>query len=211
MSLVFPAHVTAVETSGVAVLRTTWSDKLCQRLAGMDSARPNFRVVREAYEGLPMRVAQDVAGEQVFSRARTGVPRGWYRTRTDTVAAGAPNTFIPGVCIAGPVGGGPGSLSVIPGSARLPADTAVPTELAVSVDLDAGDVAVLDSRCMRRWSAPETTFQLSVVRPWIEPEQDAAPLVDPQGPARASRFAGLPWMPAPTLESWLFDRHERRS
>jgi hypothetical protein len=211
VSLAFPAYVTSVETSGVAVLRNTWSGKLRDPLAAINAGLPTFRVIREAYDGLPMRVAQAVAGEQIFSRARIPLPDGWHRARTDTVASGAPLTFVPGLSIAGPVSADTVRLSFVPGSARLPADAEVPEEMVVHVELDPADVAVLDARCMRRWSAPESTFELSVVRTWIEPELDASRLVAPDGPERAKRFAGMPWIPAPSVESWLFERHERRT
>jgi hypothetical protein len=210
VGLAFPSYVTAVETSGFAVLRNTWSDKLRQRL-GAESGNPAFRSVREAYDGLPMRVAQDVAGEQIFSLARVGLPAGWLRARTDIIGSGAPASFIPGLCIAGPVGDTAALLAVVPGSARLPLDAEVPEELAAEAELAPGDVAVLDPRCMRRWSIPKTIFQLSVVRTWIQPECDASAMVGPDAPPRAARFAGVPSAPAATFESWLFARHERRS
>ncbi len=210
MGLAFPGHVIAIETAGFAVLRNTWSDKLRQRLFGLELGRPAFRSIREAYDGLPMRVAQEVIGEPIFSSARVGLPPGWFRARTDTVDSGAPASFIPGVCIAGPVGDMPAALAVVPGSARLPTEAEVPTELAIEVRLVPGDVAVLDSRCMGRWSVPETIFQLSVVRAWVQPDLDASAMVGPDLPARAARFAGVASAPAATLESWLFERHERR-
>ena len=211
MGLAFPSYVLAVQTAGFAVLSNTWSDKLCQRLLGLDASRPNFRSVREAYDGLPMRVAEAVAGEQIFSSARTGLPSGWFRARTDTVDSGAPVGFIPGVCISGPVAREAVMLAVVPGSARLTAGAAAPADLAVETELGPGDVALLDSRCMQRWSAPQTVFQLSVVRTWIQPELDVSALTGPDLPARAARFAGAGSAPAVTLESWLFERHERRT
>lgn len=211
MTVLFPTYLTAVETAGVAVLRVTWSDKLRQRLATMTADRLSVRVLREAFEGLPIRIAQGLAGEQVFSGAGVGVRHGWYRQRLDTVAAGAPGNFVPGVCVAGPVGGQAVDLDYVPGSARLPADAAVPEDLTARVRLAQGDVAVLDSRCARRWSHPEQVFRLSVVRPWLEPERDGRELVGSDILPRVQRFAGVPWAPATTLEQWLFERHERRN
>jgi hypothetical protein len=210
VGLAFPGHVIAVETAGFAVLRNTWSDKLRQRLLGLELGRPAFRSIRESYDGLPMRVAQKVVGEPIFSSACVGLPSGWFRARTDTVDSGAPASFIPGVCIAGPVGDVAAVLAVVPGSARLTSEAEVPAELAVEVGLAPGDVAVLDSRCMRRWSAPQTVFQLSVVRAWVQPDLDGPAMAGPDLPARAARFAGVGSAPATTLESWLFERHERK-
>ena len=207
----FAAHATAMETAGWTVLRNTWSDKLLQRLATMDRLVPNFKLVREAYDGLPMRVAEEITGELVFSKASVGVAAGWFRTRVDTIASGAPVGFVPGVCIAGPTTDAGAQLSVIPGSARLGVAVTVPQQLAIGVTLAQGDAAILDSRAMRRWSPAESVFQLSVVRPWIEPEHDAAGLVAADTPPRAARFAGVAGRPAESLESWLFERHERRS
>ena len=135
MTVRFPTYLTAVETAGVAVLPVTWSDKLCQRLATMTADRLSVRVLREAFEGLPMRIAQALAGEQVFSGAGVGVPAGWHRQRLDTVAAGAPSNFLPGVCVAGPVSSRAVDLDYVPGSARLPADAAVPEDLTAGAQL----------------------------------------------------------------------------
>jgi hypothetical protein len=208
MSVAMPAYLTAVETAGVAVLPITWSDRLCQRLSTMTAERLVPRVLREAYEGLPLRVAQEIAGEQVLSYAGVGTRAGWHRQRVDTVADGAPRTFVPGLCIAGPVGDAPVTLSYLPGSARLRRGAATLGDLAAHAELAPGDVAVLDSRCTRRWSDPATVFQLSVVRPWIEPERDFAALVTTDTPPRVARFTGAPWAPAATPSQWLFDRHE---
>jgi hypothetical protein len=210
MSLLMPTHLTAVETAGVAVLRVTWSDKLRQRLATQTGDRIILRVLREAYEGLPLRVAEQIAGEQVLSHAGVGVPAGWYRQRVDTVADGAPRAFVPGLSILGPVGAEPVTLSYAPGSARLPHDAPVPVESATDIELAPGDVVVADSRCALRLSDPAAVFQLSVVRAWLEPERDFTAFVTRDVLPRVARFAGVASVPAATPEQWLFERHERR-
>jgi hypothetical protein len=211
MTLAMPSYLTAVDTAGVAVLPVTWSDKLRQRLAAMPADRLSLRVLREAYEGLPMRVAQGIAGEQVLSSAGLGAAPGWHRQRVDSVADGAPSRFVPGLCIAGPVGAAATTLWYVPGSASAPRDAPVLESLALAAELVPGDVAVLDSRCMRRWSDPAAVFRMSVVRTWIQPERDGRELITGDVSPQLARFAGSPWAPAETVRQWLFERHERRS
>jgi hypothetical protein len=210
MTLALPTHIAAVRTCGVAVLPVTWSEKLRRRLAGTDVAEPSLRILREAYEGLPSRLVHSLAGEQIVSNVAVGVSPGWHRQRVDTILDGAPASFIPGMCIAGPTGEEAVVLSYVPGSARSHRDIAGDGERAVEVELAPGDVAVLDSRCARRWSRPEVVFALSVVRSWIEPQADLGTLVRADTLARVARFAGRQDAPAVTVREWLFERHERR-
>lgn len=210
MTLMMPTHVTAVETAGVAVMPVVWSERLRGRLAVLGRDRSTLRALREAYEGLPVRVAEEVAGEQVLSSFGTDAPAGWHRQRGDTIADGAPGAFVPGLCIGGPVGEAPVTLSYLPGSARARHDAPILPDLAASVELAPGDVAVLDSRCVRRWSDPQSVFRMSLVRTWIVPEDDARELVTAETLPRLARFAGAAAAPARTVEEWLFERHERR-
>lgn len=208
MTQTFNGYVTAVETMGVAILRNTWSPKLRQRLAMTDSAAPNLRTVREAYDGLPMRVAQHVAGEQIFSGARHGVDEEWHRSPIREGVLAAPTAHVLGMSIAGPADEAV-ELHVATGSDRCEPDLAVGAAIQ-TFRLEAGDVAVLDARCLRRWTAPATIFELSVVRFWVEPVQDGRALAKSDMPPRARRFVGEGTAPT-TLEEWLFGRHPARS
>jgi hypothetical protein len=170
-------------------------------------------LIRQAFDGLPLRIINGLIGEVVLSAIRVEASSEWHRGRDDTIISGAPPEFIPGFDLVINIGSETAGLEVISGSGRLPIDS--PYELLDSrfIELVHGDMVILDSRILRRWISKNegAIFWFSVIRPWLTPLDDFTNKVRPDTPPRALRFYGIPWIPAQDIGQWLFKNHRKRS
>jgi hypothetical protein len=170
-------------------------------------------LVRQVFDGLPMRITQGMVGEVILSDISYGVQQGWHRGRSDIVNCGAPASFVPGFDMATVLDFKPCLIDVIDGSSRLAADDGCPTGLRQSVEIAPGDLAIFDSRLLRRWAEDrcQWVYSLSVIRPWITPVSDFSSKIHPDMPPRALRFYGCPWWPSRDVGEWIFRNHTKRS
>ena len=202
-------------TEGCAILRESLSPRLLKSLTrGFPSTNPSeLTLVRQVFDGLPMRIVQELIGEVVLSAIKCGCESGWHRSRVDTIASGAPAEFVPGFDLATVIDQKLCRLDFLCGSGRLAADSAYPAQIYRSVELAPGDLAILDSRLLRRWPDDhgQHIYMASVVRYWLTPLQDISSRLSADLPPRALRFFGVPWQPAREISQWLFRNHPRRS
>jgi hypothetical protein len=197
------------------VLKGNLSPQLTRHLArGFPEHNPSkLTLVRQAFDGMPLRIVTGLIGEVVLSMIRSGATPDWHRGRNDTIASGAPSQFIPGFDLAATIDTSSCILEVIPGSGRLSVSDPNPKQISTPVELDPCDLAILDSRLLRRWSAEsgKQVFWFSVIRPWLTPLDDFEPEIRSNTPPRALRFFGLPWQPAREVGQWIFTSHTKRS
>lgn len=203
--------VQQLETQGWAVVEAVLSPKMIALLTRGSGGFPEFRIIRQVFEGLPMRIMETIAGRMVLSMARYGVSQEWHRGRDDIVASGAPADFISGFDVGLRLDSEPCILEVISGSARLGPRDVIPLQLQRTVEVAVHAVVILDSRTVRRWSAQLASriFWFSVVRPWIMPLMNFFDKLPKDTPPRALQFAGMP--PAKDVGEWLFRAHPKRS
>jgi hypothetical protein len=215
MSTVVALCTQELGTRGWTLVEGCLSPQLQRHLArGYPSPNPSeMTLVRQAFDGLPMRITQGIIGEVILSQIKYGAEAGWHRGRGDTVASGAPAEFVPGFDFACVLDGKPCQVEVIPGSNRLTDDDPCLLEISREVELRPGDVLILDSRLQRRWP-PERghlIFWFSVIRPWLTPLSDFSKRLRPETPPRALRFFGIPQVPPRDVGEWLFRTHRKRS
>jgi hypothetical protein len=202
-----------LEAQGCTVVPTVLSAKLRAMLDRGRNKFPEFVLVRQAFEGLPLRITAELAGEMVLSSARYGVPGGWHRGRDDVVRDGAPASFVPGFDVALTLEAGPCTVEFLPGSGRFGAHDALPVSQLAAMTMQPDDVVIFDSRMVRRWP-PESAahvFWFSVARPWITPLVDFVARIPATTPPRARRFAGDVTLPSRDIGEWLFRTHPKRS
>jgi hypothetical protein len=215
MSSIVSLSTQLLATAGCAMLKQNLSLRLLKSLArGFPNQNPSeLALVRQVFDGLPMRIVQGLIGEVILSAIKYGCEQGWRRSRIDTVASGAPAEFVPGFDLATVIDQEACRLEFLPGSGRLTADSVYPTQIARSVELAAGDLAILDSRLVRRWpdDRRHSIYMVSVVRFWLTPQQDFSGRISADLPSRALRFFGAPWQPAREIGQWLFHNHPERS
>ena len=214
MSTTVALCVQELETRGWTVVEGCLSPQLQRHLArGYPNPNPSeLALVRQAFDGLPMRITESLVGEVILSRVKYGAEPGWHRGRADTVASGAPAGFIPGFDLACVLDARPCPAEVVPGSGRLRADDPLPESICQAAELAPGDLAIFDSRLLRRWP-PERgprVFWFSVIRPWLTPLSDFSKRLRPETPPRARRFFGEPWWPARDVREWLFRTHKNK-
>jgi hypothetical protein len=203
-----------LETRGWTIVEGCLSPQLQRHLSrGFPNPNPSeMTLVRQAFDGLPLRIVDGLIGDVILSHVRYGVSEGWHRGRDDTVASGAPAEFVPGFDLSCVLNGKSCAIEVVPGSGRLGTKDPVPEEIKQLTQLAPGDLAIFDSRLMRRWPAEGArwVFSFSVVRRWLTPVTDFSKRLRPGTPPRALRFFGEPW-PACDVREWLFQTHQRRS
>jgi hypothetical protein len=172
-----------------------------------------IQVTRQAFDGLPLRITQALAGETILSAFGIGTAEGWHRGRSDTLESGAPTEFIPGFDCFAPAGAEPCRVEVIPGGGRLRRDDPLPLVTARTVELAPGDLLILDSRAPRHWppEPPRHLFWFSIVRSWMTPQSRFDDLLDEDVPPRALRFYGVPFAPHRDVGAWIFDTHQPQS
>lgn len=204
-----------LETRGWTVVEGCLSPQLQRHLArGYPNPNPSeMTLVRQAFDGLPLRITQGLVGEVILSQVKYGAGEDWHRGRGDTVASGAPPDFVPGFDLACVLNGRPCEVEVIPGSGRLAAGDPPPLQIAQAFALAPGDLAIFDSRLLRRWPTGRGrhAFWFSVIRPWLTPLSDFSRRLRPETPPRALRFFGIPWLPHRDVGEWLFRTHRKRS
>lgn len=215
MSSLVAYCIQELETQGWTILRGNLSQRLLSHFArGYPAPNPSELIlVRQAYDGLPMRIVEGLVEQAVLSAVRYGAEEQWHRGRDDTVRGGAPADFIPGFDLAATLDSAPCALEVISGSQRLGVDDPYPLQQSRSIELASGDLAIMDSRLLRRWSAQSAYWILwfSVIRPWLTPLDDFTDKIRPDTPPRALRFYGIPWRPARDVGQWLFHSHSKRN
>ena len=203
-----------LETQGWVVIRQNLSPRLLTSLArGFPNPNPSELVlVRQVFDGLPMRIIQGLIGEVMLSAIKYGAQQGWHRGRNDTVSSGAPANFIPGFDLAAILDSESCSVDVIAGSGRLETGEDYPVEISQSIEIAPGDLAIFDSRLLRRWPSDrcQWVYSSSVIRPWITPLSDFSSRIGLDMPPRALRFYGVPWQPARDVGEWLFRNHTKR-
>lgn len=215
MSATVALGVQELATRGWTIVEGCLSPQLQRHLVrGFPSPNPSeMTLVRQAFDGLPMRITENLLGEVILSQVAYGVGTGWRRGREDTILSGAPADFIPGFDLACTLDGKPCTIEVIPGSGRLRANDPVPEEIKQVAQLAPGDLAIFDSRLLRRWPTERSdwVFWFSVIRPWITPVADFSNRLRPGTPPRALRFFGAPWWPSRDISEWLLRTHQKRS
>ena len=215
MSSLVSLCIQNLETQGWTVLKGNLSPQLTRHLArGFPEHNPSqLTLVRQAFDGMPLRIITGLIGEVVLSMIRSGAAPDWHRGRNDTIASGAPSQFIPGFDLATTIDSSPCILEVIPGSGRLSANDPNPSQISARVEVGPCDLAILDSRLIRRWSLEtgKKVFWFSVIRPWLTPLDNFEREVRSNTPPRALRFFGLPWQPARDVGQWIFNTHNKRS
>ncbi len=204
-----------LETQGWTVVQSCLSPQLQRHLVrGYPNPNPSeLTLVRQAFDGLPLRITQGLIGEVILSQVRYGEAEDWHRGRGDTVASGAPAEFIPGFDLSCVLDRKPCPVEVIPGSGRLTDDDPWPYQISQTVEVKPGDLAIFDGRLLRRWP-PERSgwvFWFSVIRPWLTPLSDFSRRLRPDMPPRALSFFGIPRQPPGDVGEWLFRTHQKRS
>jgi hypothetical protein len=213
MSTTIALCMQELETRGWTVVEGCLSPQLQRHLArGYPNPNPSeMTLVRQAFDGLPMRITQGIVGEVILSQIKYGAEPNWHRGRYDTINSGAPPDFIPGFDLACILDGQPCQLEVIPGSGRLRANDPCPVGISQEVELRPGDLVILDSRLQRLWPQKRDrwVFWFSVIRPWLTPLNDFSMRLRPETPPRALRFFGIPQMPPRDVGEWLFRTHRK--
>jgi hypothetical protein len=214
MSSTVALGIQELETRGWTIVEGCLSPQLQRHLArGFPNPNPSeMTLVRQAFDGLPMRIVEGLIGEVILSQVRYGVSQGWHRGRNDTIASGAPADFVPGFDLSCVLNGKPCTIEVVPGSGRLRTHDPVPEEIKQPATLAPGDLAIFDSRLLRCWppQGADWVFCFSVVRRWLTPVTDFSKRLRPGTPPRALRFFGEPW-PARDIGEWLFRTYQKRS
>ena len=205
-----------LETEGWTVVHRCLSTRFLRNLARRSGRRPPLQAAREACEGLPLRIIRGLIGDPILSSIgyveHCEAPA-WHRGRDDTLASGAPVSFVPGFDLVLPVSPQGAEVDIASGSFRLSAQQAHPSEqLVAPLHVPAESLAILDIRMLRRFRLrpKNRIFTFSVVRPWLCPEIDLEPLLPSDLPRRTARFFGLTSRPGRDIRAWLLRSHRTR-
>jgi hypothetical protein len=206
-------YIQELETRGWAVVEGCVSLQAQGHLRQGCYNRAEIKIVHQIFDGLPMCVTQGLIGGVILSQVMYGGDANWNRGRSDTITSGAPAEFIPGVDLAFALGGKTCLVEVIPGSGRLSAGDPCPTDISQVVELAPGDLAIFDSRLLRRW-LPEHNrwvFCFSVIRSWLMPLSDFSEALGAETQAGVPCFFDTPLSPPRDVGEWLFQTHQKRS
>ncbi len=199
-----------LRTLGWTILRGNISPRLVQKVLADGASRPNYRYVRQVYDGLPHRIIERLLGMTVFSGLYE-VGKHWHRSRPDVHASGASRDFIAGVDLVTPLESLGLDIELIPASRRLrPTESPLATS-ARAVHLAMLDLLLVDSCTLRRATMLKPALSFTVTRDWITPTEVWPECSELEVPERARQFLGGERIPCQDVMAWLKRTHSTRT